>query len=259
MAEDTAIAWCDHTFNPWRGCTKLTDGCVNCYAARMSKQNQKLLGQWGSDGRRAHAADAYWKQPSHWDRSAGMCGDRPRVFCGSLMDWAEDKDELLAPRARLFDLIRATPFLDWLLLTKRPKAGLKMLHGLLPDQVGDFGLHNLWLGITAEDSKTLERRLPHLLDMRPYAAQLFVSVEPMLEDLAVPRRFTQVDWVICGGENGPNARFMDLNWAWNLYEMCQAIGIPFFWKGPGESKKNLFQPQLAGLLGDLAKRFPDDE
>lgn len=165
MAENTKIEWCHHTFNPWRGCTKVSPGCENCYAETMSGRNPKVLGVWGPSGTRVVAAKAQWKLPVKWDREAKAAGVRARVFCASLADvfedwngrmcdsqgrvlyWDQDDLTLCATtaengdvdgeyrnvatmadfRKRLFALVDTTPNLDWLLLTKRPENVARMM------------------------------------------------------------------------------------------------------------------------------------
>lgn len=167
MAENSGIQWTNHTFNPWRGCTKVSAGCANCYADAMSGRNPKVLGVWGPNGTRVVAAEGQWKLPLKWDRAAKAAGRRDRVFCASLADVFEDwKGGLTASgapchvwtdgkawkvdeynsaavltennpgfrplrlddvRQRLFDLIDQTPNLDWLLLTKRPENIARMM------------------------------------------------------------------------------------------------------------------------------------
>ena len=161
MAQNSTIEWTDHTFNPVRGCTKISPGCANCYAAREARRFPAIRGTWGDSGTRIVAVPSAWKEPLKWDRAASRAGTRARVFCASLADIFEDwKGDLhfpaqlepggrvtarwdgrqlvreidasadrqgLAPatmdhlRAELFALILATPHLDWLLLTKRPE------------------------------------------------------------------------------------------------------------------------------------------
>lgn len=164
MAENSKIEWTDHTFNPWRGCTKVSPGCEHCYADAMSKRNPKTLGVWGPNGTRVVAADSYWLLPLKWDREAKESGERRRVFCASLADvfenwtgrmhaasgqqiwkdrqngvWEEDEGEkdyayhhspitMSDVRSRLFRLIDATPNIDWLLLTKRPENVWRMTY-----------------------------------------------------------------------------------------------------------------------------------
>lgn len=156
--ENSAISWTTHTFNPWRGCTKVGEGCKHCYADTLSKRNPGTLGIWGPKGTRVVAAEAQWKLPGNWNFKAAMdagtakkLGDsppeRPRVFCASLADVFEDwagsmvdasgipvkakgpwkcceeshAITMANARLRLFRLIFETPNLDWLLLTKRPE------------------------------------------------------------------------------------------------------------------------------------------
>lgn len=106
MGAETKIEWCDHTFNPWRGCTKVSEGCKNCYADTLSKRNPGSLGIWGQNGTRVVASEAMWQKPLKWNFDAQLafeywsqrCDDnkpaycRPRVFCASLADIFEDWD-----------------------------------------------------------------------------------------------------------------------------------------------------------------------
>src|SRR5690349_347144 len=121
MSATSKIQWTHSTFNPWRGCTKVSSGCTHCYAESLSKRNPKTLGVWGANGSRAIAAESYWRQPLKWDKEARKTGQPWRVFCASLADVFEDRPELHAPRLRLLKLIEETTSLTWLLLTKRPE------------------------------------------------------------------------------------------------------------------------------------------
>jgi protein gp37 len=117
--KDSRINWCDNTFNCWEGCTKLSLGCAKCYA--NVQDDRHLRGKqshWGPGAPRRIMLDSYWKQPLAWDRKAAKTGARPRVFCASMTDWAVDEAPA-GQRERLWELIRKTPHLDWLLLTKR--------------------------------------------------------------------------------------------------------------------------------------------
>lgn len=165
MAETTKIEWCDSTFNCWRGCSKISDGCAHCYAATTSKRNPAVLGRWGDHGTRVVMAEDGWREALKWERKAAAIGKRHRVFCASLADVFEDWRGVMSAsdgavlhvcgecgawrtienmchgptahqpltmsdvRARLFALIDATPNLDWQLLTKRPENIGKMLPG----------------------------------------------------------------------------------------------------------------------------------
>jgi protein gp37 len=137
-----------------------------------------------------------------------------------MADVFEDRPDLLAPRARLWKLIRKTPNLDWLLLTKRPENIPAMMpHGDWP---------NVWLGTSVEDRKRL-RRVDSLRVAPQHVPVRFVSAEPLLEDLgAVDLR--GVGWLIVGGESGPGYRPMRHEWAWSLLRQCRAAGVAFFFK-----------------------------
>lgn len=119
MGKDTGITWTDSTFNPWWGCEKVSPGCTNCYAATFDK---RVGGDhWGAKAGRRFFGDKHWREPEKWNRDAAKSGERHRVFCASMADVFEDRDDLVQPRIRLFHLISETPNLDWLLLTKRPE------------------------------------------------------------------------------------------------------------------------------------------
>ena len=126
MAKNSAIEWTDHTFNPWEGCTKISPACDNCYAAERAARYKTV--EWGGPRRRTSKSN--WNKPLKWERQASTFafeeGRRQRVFCASLAD-VFDNQVPEEWRADLWDLIRACPSLDWLLLTKRPQNIEKML------------------------------------------------------------------------------------------------------------------------------------
>ncbi|HEX9950300.1 MAG TPA: phage Gp37/Gp68 family protein [Rubricoccaceae bacterium] len=213
MAENSNIEWTDHTFNPWRGCDKVSPGCDHCYAETLSKRNPAVLGIWGKDGARPVAAEAYWKQPEKWNRQAEAEGVRRRVFCLSLGDVFEYRDDLVEPRLRLFDLIRRTPHLDWLLLSKRPKnirlllsaaryqayydchftetEGRSTLYQWLLEWEGGNPPANVWLGTSVEDQERAEQRVPALLKVP--AAVRFLSCEPLLGPVNLDAWLTSIE------------------------------------------------------------------
>lgn len=222
MAENSKIEWTDHTFNPWIGCQKVSAGCDNCYAeALMDKRYGKV--QWGPHGERKRTSEANWKKPRQWNKAAKLASTRPRVFCASLADVFDNQ----VPdhwRIDLFDLIGDCEHLDWLLLTKRPENIKKML----PTNwnVEDFG--NVWIGTTCEDQNAFDRRWP-ILHKIP-AAVRFISYEPAIGPLRLHANDFQPDWLICGGESGPGARYMEPAWAERIRQDCKAEGVSFFMK-----------------------------
>ena len=240
MAEATNIEWCDSTFNPWIGCTRVSPACDDCYAARSTPA--RTLGvAWGPGQPRRRTAPDTWEAPRRWQRQAAefqaQHGHRRRVFCASLAD-VFDNEIPDAWRMDLFKLIADTPNLDWLLLTKRIGNAAKYLQddGLAFDVIG----RNVWLGATVVNQTEADRDLPKLQCVP--AAVRFLSVEPMLGPidlgLDVPMCAgpdgSHVDWVICGGESGPKARPMHPDWARSLRDQCAAAGVPFLFKQWGE-------------------------
>jgi protein gp37 len=264
MAENSKIEWCDHTFNPWIGCTKVSPGCTNCYAAvdtfaRRERSHGREL--WGPHAERHRTAEAYWKKPLAWNKDNWYqcldCGwrgshkntlphaewqreicpscrsfntefTRQRVFCSSLADVFEDRPDIFLWRDDLFRLIEQTPNLDWLLLTKRPENVKRSLPS------------NVWIGTSVENQQYADERIPALLKVP--AKVRFLSCEPLLSNIRIQKylldgahKFEQhIHWVICGGESGPHARPMHPDWARSLQDQCQAVGVPFLFKQWGE-------------------------
>lgn len=255
MGENTKIEWAHHTFNPWRGCTKVSAGCDHCYADTGSKRNPAVLGVWGKHGTRVVASAAMWKLPYKWNAAAEQAGERHRVFCASLADIFEGNETLpdghysaiREARERLGMRILDTPSLDWLLLTKRPQNVMHLAEQIWPmwDRNRDSLPPNVWIGTSVEDQKTADERIPHLLQIP--AKVRFLSIEPLLGPVALPecthdekcritaeghseRPLCGIDWVIVGGESGGKARPMHPDWVRSIRDQCQAAGVPFFFK-----------------------------
>jgi protein gp37 len=225
MGKQSAIEWTDRTFNCWIGCTKVSPGCDHCYAEAMMDHRYGRV-QWGPHGERNRTSVDYWRQPLRWHKDADRFerehGHRQRVFCASLAD-VFDK---VPPQWRvdLFTLIRQTPRLDWLLLTKRPQNIRKML----PSDWGD-GWSHVWLGCTTENQQEYDRRWALLA--RIPAVVRFISYEPALTPLQMKASGGLLpDWVICGGESGSGARMMEAAWARSMRDDCAEHGIAFFMK-----------------------------
>lgn len=269
MGDTTEISWTDSTFNPWVGCAKVSAGCKNCYASVETftrRERARGIELWGENAARHVTSDANWKKPLSWNREAAKVGVRRRVFCASLADVFEDRPVLAGPRSRLFGLIRLTPSLDWLLLTKRPENAARLWAiaaadnalATVEDDTLDFRvpadgrewLPNIWLGTTVEDQRRADERIPHLL--RVPAAVRFLSCEPLLEavdlesafavcdatgEMSGPRCKTDgspaIDWVIVGGESGHHARPFDVAWARSIVAQCREAGVAPFVKQLG--------------------------
>lgn len=223
MGIDTAISWCDHTFNPWWGCVKVSPACQHCYAETFSKRVG--LKVWGPDSERRFFGLKHWREPVKWNAAAVKAGVRRRVFCASMADVFEDRSDLLDERSRLFDLIDETPALDWLLLTKRPEN----IAQLMPTYWGGKVWPNVWLGTTVENQKYADERIPRLLEVD--CVVRFLSAEPLLGPLELtPDVLLELDWIIAGGESGPKNREPEADWFRSLRDQCQAAGVYFHFK-----------------------------
>jgi protein gp37 len=226
MGTDSKIEWTTHTFNPWIGCQKVSPGCDRCYAEAMMDHRYHRV-QWGPHGERKRTTPDYRRQPQRWnagaDRFEREYGHRQRVFCASLADVF---DNAVSPEWRhdLWDRIKQTPRLDWMILSKRPQNILRML----PTDWGD-GWRHVWLGVTCESQGEYDRRWP-LLACIPTTVR-FISYEPALTPLQLDAwQGVLPDWVICGGESGAGARTMDSAWARLVRDQCADTGISFFMK-----------------------------
>jgi protein gp37 len=254
VAENTKIEWCDSTFNPWVGCTKVSPACDFCYAEKWAlRTGQAHL--WAGERRRT--TEQNWKLPLKWNRQAEAEGRRFRVFCASLAD-VFDNQVPSRWREDLWHLIDQTPHLDWLLLTKRPQ----MIERFLPDvrtgvKPWGLGWPNVWLGTTVENQEEAERRIPHLLAVP--ARVHFLSCEPLLgvvnlmnvrvglnsplhktgllaasHDHIAPliwgTRPHRLGWVIAGGESGPGWRKTPDGAFDRLQADCERAGVAFFMK-----------------------------
>lgn len=252
MGQHSLIQWCDHTFNPWRGCTVVSAGCRHCYAETWSRRNPRVLGVWGKDGHRVVAAPAYWREPITWDADAKAAGVRRRVFCASLADVFEGAATMPSgvyggairnARARLFQLIERTPNLDWLLLTRRPQNIMRQIDEVYREclvRKSPWPLRNVWLGTSCENQAAADERSLHL--MACPAAVRFLSLEPLLgpidlDDVLRPSggsvSGSRIDWVIVGGESGPGARPFDVLWARSILDQCRQAGVACFVKQLG--------------------------
>lgn len=259
-----------NTFNPWIGCAKVSPGCLNCYAAAQDKFRSWTPEGWGAGKPRKRTSEMYWQQPVKWDREAATAGERPRVFCASLADWLDDEVPI-EWLADLLDLIRRTPNLDWLLLSKRPRNWLhRLAHAArwigdepghdydqalawIANWLGRVAPANVWIGTTVEDQTRADERIPLLLSIP--ARVRFLSCEPLLGPVDLTRigayrgealsaleeivgtpamERPSISWVIAGGESGPGARPMHPAWARSIRDQCAAAGVSFFMKQWGE-------------------------
>ena len=274
MSANSKIEWCDHTFNPWEGCQKVGPGCDHCYAeARNARFSGGQALNWGPGAPRRRTSAANWRLPLKWNAQAQDEGRRFRVFCASLAD-VFDNEVPAEWRQDLFELIRSTPHLDWLLLTKRIGNAEAMIRAALANM--DIGYSvpfaawpwpNVWIGATVVNQEEADRDIPKLLAVP--ARVRFLSIEPMLGpiDLRGTGAFKMattaigaatntgwhqvgVHWVIAGGESGPGARPMHPDWARSLRNQCAAAGVPFLFKQWGEWGPDWEGAETCGNCGE---------
>lgn len=311
MSTQTKIEWCDSTFNPWIGCTKVSPACDNCYAeADFDLRRHRV--KWGARQARSRTSAENWHLPVKWNKqqfvqcpNCGWRGDwkladarngccpacnhlpelfiqaRRRVFCASLAD-VFDNEVPTSWRAELFQLIANTPNLDWLLLTKRIGNSSRMIaeatahvefnDGSVAEWTSSNPWPNVWIGATICNQAEADRDIPKLLAVP--AEKRFLSIEPMLGPVSLLKWFDptgaccmremghcdgcpaeaewihgpttvyaddgsgfrspEIDWVIVGGESGPNARPMHPYWVRRIRDQCTAAGVPFLFKQWGE-------------------------
>jgi protein gp37 len=224
MGKNTAIGWCDtilpdgtrvrgHTWNPWYGCTPVSDACKNCYMKRWAKRSGRE--PWEV----TRAADATFFDPLKWKEP------NRRVFTCSLSDFFHpDADKW---RHEAWDIIRDTPHLNYLILTKRPE----VMKNRMPREwyVGEFEekFKHVWFGVTVEKQKHVDRIL-ELAKMKP--TKLFVSAEPLLEPIDFSPYLGMINWTIIGGESGTNFREMKEEWVVDILDQCNEYNVPAFMK-----------------------------
>lgn len=252
MGDTTEISWTDHTFNPWIGCTAVSAACDHCYAETLARRYG--WAEFKAGAPRHRTSPDYWKRPLAWNRQAEAAGKRSTVFSSLCDPFDAEVDD--AWRSDYMGIIEQTPWLEWLVLTKRAKLARKWLEGRSVPA-------NVRMGTTAEDQKMLDLRGPDIVaikaELRP-----FLSAEPLLGGIDAyhgdpdPRlggiRATQsllghwylpgepqehtghfgFGWVIAGGESGPKARPSHPDWFRSLRDQCIAADVPFFFKQWGE-------------------------
>ena len=222
------IGWTDQTWNPITGCTKVSEGCLHCYAERMS---ERLAGRYG------YPADHPFRVTLHSDKLVEPVRWRkPRhVFVCSMGDLFHD-DVPFDRIMDVWDVMGECSQHTFQVLTKRPERMREFARWMEDVELMRCAHSNVWLGVTAENQARANERIPVLLDTP--AAVRFVSVEPMLEPVdimpwlhSLSRTDTALDWVICGPETGPGARPFDIQWACDLRDQCAEAGVPFWFKG----------------------------
>jgi protein gp37 len=243
MATKHKIEWTEQTWNPTAGCTKISTGCKNCYAETMAIRLQAIGVRGYENGFQFSIVPERLNEP--------LKRKKPTVyFVNSMSDLFHSNmpgDYL----DQIFEVIRKTPYHTYQILTKRAD---KMFAYFKNKEIPE----NIWLGVTVENKKDGLPRIDFLRRLK--ASVLFLSVEPLLEDLG-KINLANIDWVIVGGESGPKARPMDKEWVVNIKKQCNENNIAFFFKqwgtwGADKVKRN---KKLNGkeLEGKIWQEYPE--
>ncbi len=240
----TSISWCDRVWNPVRGCSLVSDGCTHCYAQRQAHRFNFPGGPYEGLTRMTSSGpvwsgnikvvENHLDDPMHWHKPE-------RIFVGSMSDLFHPRmpDSLVM---RVWRVMRLASQHTYLILTKRAERMRDWSHILNNDPP----LPNVHLGVSVEDQRRADERIPVLLDTP--AAVRFLSVEPLLKWVSIYKylRTGAIGWVIVGGEGGPNHRPMEVSWVRDIRDECSQANVPLFVK------------QDAGLRPGKQGRIPDD-
>ena len=231
MAANSHIEWTEATWNPVTGCTKVSAGCKNCYAERLALRLQAMGNQRYKNGFRITLHDDVVDLPKSW-RTPRM------IFVNSMSDLFH-ADVPLNFIQCVFTTIRECPQHTFQILTKRSDR-LRSLAGKI-----DWPA-NVWMGVSVEDSRVLSR----IDDLRKVPAAIrFLSCEPLIGSLT-GLDLTGIHWVIVGGESGPFARPMKVEWVREVFRACRKQDVPFFFKQWGGVRKDLTGRKLGGRTYD---------
>ena len=237
------IEWTEQTWNPSAGCTKISAGCQNCYAETMGIRLQAMGVEGYENGFKFNIVPSRLNEP--------LKKKKPSVFFVNSMSDIFHKDMPLDYLNKIFDVIEQTPQHTYQVLTKRAD---RMQEYFLRRQVPK----NIWLGVTVDNKKEGLPRIDFLRNID--ATVLFISIEPLLEDLG-EMNLTNIDWVIVGGESGNKARPMEKEWVINIKQQCEQKDVAFFFKqwgtwGADKVKRN---KKLNGkeLDGKIWHQFPE--
>jgi protein gp37 len=236
MSDKSSIEWTDATWNPVRGCTKISPGCKNCYASTFAERFRGVSGHPYEQGFDLRLVPGMLDAPLRWRASRN-------IFVNSMSDLFQEDvpaDYVL----RVADVMKRADWHVFQVLTKRSQRMRDMLRRELRQT---SAMPHIWWGVSVEDRKYGVPRIDHLRDAP--AMVRFLSVEPLLEDLG-RINLAAIDWVIVGGESGPRARPMKSEWVTSILDQCQTAGVPFFFKQWGGVRKKKAGRELNGRTYD---------
>jgi protein gp37 len=241
MSSASRIEWTDATWNPVRGCQKISPGCKHCYAEVFAERFRGVPGHPYEQGFDLRLVPEKITEPFRWPT--------PRmVFVNSMSDLFQDG----IPTEYILRVVTAMRWANWhtyQILTKRAERMACLLKGELSFAAK---LPHIWWGVSVEDRK---HGLSRIDELRSAPGRIrFLSVEPLLEDLGVID-LDGIHWVIVGGESGPRARPMQVEWVDSLYRQCRTARVPFFFKQWGGKRKSISGRTLHGQTYDEFPRF----
>jgi protein gp37 len=236
MSLSTAIEWTDSTWNPVTGCTKISLGCANCYAERMALRLKAMGNPSYANGFNVTLHKDILSLPLKWKKPQ-------TIFVNSMSDLFHD-DIPVEFIQRVFDVMCRANWHRYQILTKRPER-MQELSPQLPWE------SNIWMGVTVEaDNYTY--RIETLKNTN--AKVKFLSLEPLLSPIS-NLHLKGIDWVIVGGESGPNARTMQKEWVVDIKNQCQNEKVPFFFKQWGGTNKKKTGRELEGRIWNETPSF----
>ena len=231
MATQTTIEWTESTWNPVTGCTRISLGCLNCYAQRMAERLQAMRQERYKNGFKLALHPEALEEPYHWKK--------PRIiFVNSMGDLFHEKIPFEFIRD-VFEVMKDNKHHTFQILTKRSERLREMAPKL-------YWSENIWMGVTIE-SNGYVRRADDLRKVN--AAVRFLSLEPLLGSLP-DLELDGIDWVIVGGESGPGARPMKEKWVLDIKQKCEKENIPFFFKQWGGINRKKAGRLLLGKTWD---------
>ena len=245
MAELSTIEWTDATWNPVRGCTKISPGCAHCYANTFAERFRGVPNHPYEQGFDLRLVPEKLLEPLTWSSAK-------RVFVNSMSDLFHQDvpDEYIRDVARVMSVCTWHTFQ---VLTKRSSRLLAMLDKELLEITE---ASHIWWGVSVEDRKY---GVPRIRDLQSSNARVkFLSVEPLLEDLG-ELDLSQISWVIVGGESGYGARPMQEDWVISIQDQCEQQGVPFFFKQWGGVQKKRYGRLLRGRLYDESPPLSEDK
>jgi protein gp37 len=257
----TKIEWCDCAWNPVTGCTKISAGCAHCYAETMAGRLKAMGVKGYENGFAVTLHPERLQEPLKWRKPS-------RVFVCSMGDLFHENVPFEFVH-ETWDVMKRTPHHQYMVLTKRPermKEFVSLIYRMETLAYANGWWDHVWFGVTAENQEQADKRIPVLLQIP--ATVRFVSVEPMLTPVNLrpylewecigcdtvntgpicacgDHAYQRLDWVICGGESGPNRRPFENDWARDLRDQCFVAGVPFFFKqGRDASNRVVKMPSL---------------